>query len=66
MSEKRLENYEDELVKIQQELGKHFVVKTFKQRKENGEYSGRFKKIKKYNDSHDEEILVKQSSLLKV
>lgn len=28
---------------MQEELQKHFVTKTFKQRKENGEYTGKFK-----------------------
>jgi DNA modification methylase len=37
-AKKRLDNSPSEKKKVQEELQKHFVTKTFKQRKENGEY----------------------------
>ena len=43
LAKKRLENSPSERKTIQEELQKHFVTKTFKQRKENGEYTGKFK-----------------------
>ena len=39
----RLQNYEKERRKIQEEINKHFVNKTFKERKENGDNTGKFK-----------------------
>lgn len=44
MAKERLENCENERTKLRMELAKHKVIKTFKQRKENGEWVGRFKK----------------------
>ena len=42
-AKKRLNNSPSEKKDVQEELQKHFVTKTFKQRKENGEYTGKFK-----------------------
>ncbi len=42
-AKKRLDNSPSEKKNVQEELQKHFVTKTFKQRKENGEYTGKFK-----------------------
>ena len=42
-AKKRLNNSPSEKKNVQEELQKHFVTKTFKQRKENGEYTGKFK-----------------------
>lgn len=42
-SKNRIENYHSEQNKINEELNKHFVRKTFKERKENGEYTWKFK-----------------------
>jgi modification methylase len=39
---KRLENYQDEIKDAQEEIAKHIVVKTFKERKERGEFVGKF------------------------
>ncbi|MGB9607802.1 MAG: DNA-methyltransferase [bacterium] len=39
---KRLENYEKEIKDAQEELAKHVVVKTFKERKEKGEFVGKY------------------------
>jgi len=39
----RLENANSEQKIVQEELLKHYVNKTFKERKENGEYTGRYK-----------------------
>ncbi len=41
-AEKRIKNYEKEIVFVQQEMTKHIVVKTFKERKMNGEFTGRY------------------------
>jgi len=46
----RLLNAERELPKVQQEIQKHVVKKTFKQRKEKGEFVGRFRKNSDYKD----------------
>lgn len=42
-AKQRLENVSSEKTTIQEELKKHFVKKTFKQRKQNGEFTGRHK-----------------------
>jgi len=44
MSEERLKNAESERAKVESEKALHRVSKTFKQRKENGEWVGRFRK----------------------
>lgn len=41
-SEDRLKNYESELKFAKEEMGKHIVVKTFKERKKRGEFTGRY------------------------
>lgn len=46
MAEERLENCEKEGIKLQSELEKHKVGKTFKQRKEEGLWVGNFRKTK--------------------
>lgn len=49
-AEKRLENYKSEEKYVKEEIAKHIVRKTFKERKEKGEFTGKFgprnKKIK--------------------
>ncbi|WP_297473159.1 site-specific DNA-methyltransferase [Persephonella sp.] len=40
----RLKNYQAEIPKVQEELSKHFVKKTFKERKEKGEFVGKYRK----------------------
>jgi len=42
----RLQNYENEIKYAREEISKHKVSKTFKERKENGEFVGRYKEIK--------------------
>jgi modification methylase len=39
---KRLENYQDEIKDAHEAIAKHIVVKTFKERKEKGEFVGKF------------------------
>jgi site-specific DNA-methyltransferase (adenine-specific) len=41
-SENRLKNYENELKFAREEMNKHVVLKTFKERKEKGEFTGRY------------------------
>jgi modification methylase len=50
----RLQNCEKERKKLKEELDKHFVNKTFKSRKENGDNTGKFKKI---NNTTSSELL---------
>lgn len=42
-SENRIKNYKNENQSAQEEMAKHIVVKTFKDRKENGEFTGRYR-----------------------
>ncbi len=58
-SMERLENFNKEHKKVQEEINKHFVNKTFKERKEDGNNTGKFK-----NTQHEENhILTKENSL---
>ncbi len=41
-AEERLKNYEKEKIFVMKEIQKHIVVKTFKERKEKGEFTGRY------------------------
>jgi len=41
-SEKRLKNYKAEEKYANEEIAKHIVVKTFKERKEKGEFTGKY------------------------
>lgn len=50
-AENRLVNCDNEKDKVQEELDKHIVNKTFKQRKENGEFTGRHKKDYLFNET---------------
>jgi modification methylase len=43
-AEKRLQNYKDELEFASEEIFKHIVRKTFKERKEKGEFTGKYGK----------------------
>ena len=43
-AEKRLQNYKNEMQYAQEEMAKHIVEKTFKERKERGEFTGKFGK----------------------
>jgi len=43
LAKNRLQNPEKEKHKVIEEINKHFVSKTFKDRKENGEFTGKFK-----------------------
>jgi modification methylase len=42
-AENRLRNYESELKVAEEEIAKHIVRKTFKERKEKGEFTGRYR-----------------------
>jgi len=46
-AEKRLKNYREEKMCAQEEIKKHIVVKTFKERKEKGEFTGKYGKNNK-------------------
>jgi len=41
-AEERLKNWENEKRFVMEEVAKHVVVKTFKERKERGEFTGRY------------------------
>ncbi len=41
----RLDNYKKEIVRVENELSKHIVRKTFRERKENGEFVGKYRKL---------------------
>ncbi len=53
-AEKRLKNYKNEWQYAQEEIAKHIVEKTFKERKEKGEFTGRFGK--QASNRNDEKI----------
>ncbi len=44
-AEKRLLNYKDEVRYAKEEMAKHIVRKTFRERKEKGEFTGKYGKI---------------------
>lgn len=44
-AEKRLLNYKNEIKYAEEEIAKHIVIKTFKERKERGEFTGKYGKI---------------------
>lgn len=48
-TKKRLLNYLNEKIDVEKELMKHFVEKTFKERKEKGEFTGKYSKKHKLN-----------------
>lgn len=54
LAKKGLESSPSERKNVQEELQKHFVTKTFKQRKENGEYTGKFKNGELNSDAYSE------------
>ncbi len=43
-AEKRLLNYKNERCEAEEEIAKHIVIKTFKERKEKGEFTGKYGK----------------------
>lgn len=45
LSIRRLKNYKKEIKDVEEEIRKHIVRKTFKERKEKGEFVGRYRKI---------------------
>ncbi|MCL5408965.1 MAG: site-specific DNA-methyltransferase [Candidatus Omnitrophica bacterium] len=47
LAENRLSNYENEIKTAREEMAKHIVTKTFKERKENGEFTGKYGSINK-------------------
>jgi modification methylase len=56
-AQKRLNNFESELKFAQQEIEKHKVIKTFKDRKLNGEFTGKYgPKKKNESNQSDPEI----------
>ncbi|MEO0092187.1 MAG: site-specific DNA-methyltransferase [candidate division WOR-3 bacterium] len=46
-AEERLKNYKDELKTANEEITKHVVMMTFKERKERGEFTGKYGPVKK-------------------
>ncbi|MBA2123606.1 site-specific DNA-methyltransferase [bacterium Unc6] len=49
--ENRLKNYESELKFVKEEMSKHIVIKTFKERKEKGEFTGRYSPKKRHQNA---------------
>ena len=54
-AENRLINCEKELIKVSEEMSKHKIEKTFKERKENNDFTGKYKTINNV-ELKDEEI----------
>ena len=42
-AEERLKNYKDELIYANEEIAQHVVIKTFKERKKRGEFTGKYR-----------------------
>ena len=57
VSTDRLQNCEKERRKLQEEINKHFVNKTFKERKEHGSHTGKFKPTTPTNNNTSSELL---------
>jgi len=56
-AEERLRNYEKEIEIAMKEIEKHVVIKTFKERKEKGEFTGKYGPSKnKFDNSLEKEI----------
>ncbi|MCM8782321.1 MAG: site-specific DNA-methyltransferase [Candidatus Omnitrophica bacterium] len=53
----RLQNYKSEIKTADEEVAKHIVIKTFKERKQNGEFTGKFGNNKSVKQSHKQKIL---------
>lgn len=56
LAEKRLQNYGDELRCAKEEIAQHIVIKTFKERKERGEFTGKYKPNKKIKTVKEETL----------
>lgn len=56
-SESRIKNYKNEEKFVQEEIAKHFVTKTFKERKQNKEFTGKYDK--KNNNKEEIQSLLK-------
>jgi len=52
MAEMRLNQAEQEKLEVSSEMGKHIVRKTFKERKESGEWSGRYRSVNSDKTEH--------------
>ena len=56
-AEERLRNYENEIEIAMKEIEKHVVTKTFKERKEKGEFTGKYEPTKnRFDNSLEKEI----------
>ncbi|MBI2529955.1 MAG: site-specific DNA-methyltransferase [Candidatus Diapherotrites archaeon] len=55
LAEKRARNFREEIDCANEEISRHFVMKTFKERKENGEFTGRYGK--NYRKSKEQKTL---------
>lgn len=63
-SEQRLQNALSDKKAVEEELQKHIVQKTFKQRKENGEFTGKHRITSNYKILEDKKIAANQMQLL--
>lgn len=50
LAEERLRNYKDEIRDAKEEIAQHIVMKTFKERKERGEFTGRYGRKNKFDN----------------
>ncbi len=55
-ADNRLKNYKAEIRLANEEMAKHIVEKTFKERKERGEFTGKHRKINK-KVKNEQEVL---------
>lgn len=63
-SNQRLQNAFSEKKAVEEELQKHIVQKTFKQRKENGEFTGKHRITSNYKIPEDQKNVASQMQLL--
>ena len=63
-SEQRLQNALSEKIAVEEEIQKHIVQKTFKQRKENGEFTGKHRTNSNYKILEDNKNAASQLQLL--
>ena len=63
-SAQRLQNASSEKIAVEEEIQKHIVQKTFKQRKENGEFTGKHRITSNYKIFEEQEKAANQLQLL--
>jgi len=55
-AEERLKSYKQEEKFVREEIARHIVLKTFKERKKRGEFTGKYRPINIYNNKKQEEL----------